>query len=158
MIASAPSNTAIDTSETSARVGTGDEIIDSSICVATTTGLPKRRAMRIIRFCRPGTCSIGISTPRSPRAIMKASQSLMISSSRSTACGFSILAMTPARPWTILRTSMMSSGRCTKLSAIQSASFSSAFRRSAWSFSVSAPIGSSVSGRLTPFLSLSLPP
>ena len=55
-MASAPSNTAIDTSETSARVGTGEVIIDSSIWVATTTGLPKRRAMRIIRFCRPGTC------------------------------------------------------------------------------------------------------
>ena len=40
MMASAPSNTAIDTSETSARVGTGEVIIDSSIWVATTTGLP----------------------------------------------------------------------------------------------------------------------
>ena len=40
MTASAPSNTAIDTSDTSARVGTGDVIIDSSIWVATTTGLP----------------------------------------------------------------------------------------------------------------------
>ena len=40
MIASAPSNTAVATSETSARVGTGVVIIDSSICVATTTGLP----------------------------------------------------------------------------------------------------------------------
>ena len=40
MMASAPSNTAVATSETSARVGTGAVIIDSSICVATTTGLP----------------------------------------------------------------------------------------------------------------------
>ena len=42
--ASAPSKIAVATSETSARVGTGLLIIDSSICVATTTGLPARRA------------------------------------------------------------------------------------------------------------------
>ena len=41
MIASAPSKTAIDTSDTSARVGTGAEIMDSSICVATTNGLAR---------------------------------------------------------------------------------------------------------------------
>src|SRR6266852_3003297 len=41
--ASAPSKIAVATSETSARVGTGLEIIDSSIWVATTTGLPARR-------------------------------------------------------------------------------------------------------------------
>src|ERR1700674_1418939 len=40
MMASAPSYTAVATSETSARVGTGDWIIDSSIWVATTTGVP----------------------------------------------------------------------------------------------------------------------
>ena len=43
MIASAPSKIAVATSETSARVGTGLAIIDSSIWVATTTGLPARR-------------------------------------------------------------------------------------------------------------------
>ncbi len=53
--ASAPSNTAVATSETSARVGTGVVIIDSSIWVAMTTGLPRRRARRVIVFCRPGT-------------------------------------------------------------------------------------------------------
>src|SRR3954465_462615 len=42
--ASAPSKMAVATSETSARVGTGLVIMDSSICVATTTGLPTRRA------------------------------------------------------------------------------------------------------------------
>jgi hypothetical protein len=55
MIASAPSNTAVATSETSARVGTGAVIIDSSIWVATTTGLPARRAARVICFWMPGT-------------------------------------------------------------------------------------------------------
>ena len=57
MTASAPSNTAVATSETSARVGTGDEIMLSSICVATTTGLPAARALRVICFCSPGTFS-----------------------------------------------------------------------------------------------------
>ena len=70
MTASAPSNTAVATSETSARVGIGEEIMLSSICVATTTGLPAARALRVIFFCRPGTFSTGISTPRSPRATM----------------------------------------------------------------------------------------
>ena len=55
MTASAPSKTAVATSDTSARVGTGAEIIDSSIWVATTTGLPARRQARISCFCRPGT-------------------------------------------------------------------------------------------------------
>ena len=40
MTASAPSKTAVATSDTSARVGTGAVIMLSSICVATTTGLP----------------------------------------------------------------------------------------------------------------------
>ena len=87
----------------------GAEIIDSSICVATTTGLPARRAARVICFCTPGTFSSGISTPRSPRATMIASERSMISSSRVTACGFSILAMTAARPRVIFLASAMSS-------------------------------------------------
>src|SRR5204862_442003 len=41
--ASAPSKIAVATSDTSARVGTGLRIIDSSIWVATTTGLPARQ-------------------------------------------------------------------------------------------------------------------
>src|ERR1700710_1071479 len=65
MMASAPSYTAVATSETSARVGTGLWIIDSSICVATTTGLPARRASRVICFCRLGTRSSGSSAPGS---------------------------------------------------------------------------------------------
>ena len=80
--ASAPSNTAVATSETSARVGTGVVIIDSSIWVAMTTGLPRRRARRVIVFCRPGTCSSGISTPRSPRATITASETARMSSRR----------------------------------------------------------------------------
>ena len=120
MMASAPSKIAVATSETSARVGTGLEIIDSSICVATTTGLPARRAARVICFWMPGTFSSGSSTPRSPRATISASAASMISSSRVTACGFSILAMTAARPRVIFLASAMSSGRWMNDSAIQS--------------------------------------
>src|SRR5271163_1408881 len=86
MIASAPSNTAVATSETSARVGTGVVIIDSSICVATTTGLPTRRAIRVMLFCKPGTRSSGISTPRSPRATISASETARMSSRQAIAC------------------------------------------------------------------------
>ncbi len=59
MMASAPSKMAVATSETSARVGTGLAIMDSSIWVATTTGLPARRQARVISFCTPGTFSRG---------------------------------------------------------------------------------------------------
>ena len=136
--ASAPSKMAVATSETSARVGTGLEIIDSSICVATTIGLPKRRPIRVICFCSPGTFSSGISTPRSPRATISESARSMISSSREIACGFSILAMTLARPRVIFLASAMSSGRCTNDSATQSMPVSSAASRSERSFSASA--------------------
>ncbi len=44
MIASASSKTALATSVTSARVGMGDSIMLSSMCVATMTGRPTRRA------------------------------------------------------------------------------------------------------------------
>ncbi len=53
--ASAPSKTALATSEDSARVGRGRSIIDSSIWVATMTGLPSRRPASMIRFCSTGT-------------------------------------------------------------------------------------------------------
>src|SRR6185312_7622598 len=48
--ASVPSSTALATSETSARVGTGEEIIDSIIWVAVMTSLFLARARRIMRF------------------------------------------------------------------------------------------------------------
>src|SRR2546423_1556965 len=59
MTASAPSYTALATSDASARVGTGDATIDSSICVATTTGLPAARQARTMRFWIGGTRSGG---------------------------------------------------------------------------------------------------
>ena len=72
--ASAPSSTALATSDASARVGRGAEIIDSSIWVATMTGLALRRAFSTISFWTIGTSSSGSSTPRSPRATITPSK------------------------------------------------------------------------------------
>ena len=113
--ASAPSNTAVATSDASARVGAGAEIMLSSICVATTTGMPRSRAARMMRFWASGTSSGGSSTPRSPRATITASDRARMSSMLSRACGFSILVMIQARPAAISFASATSSPRCTKL-------------------------------------------
>ena len=77
--ASAPSSTAFATSEASARVGREVSIIDSSIWVATMTGLAARRASAMDRVCTSGTSSSGSSTPRSPRATMMPSKASTIS-------------------------------------------------------------------------------
>ena len=66
--ASVPSRIALKTSDASARVGCGLVVIDSSICVAVMTTLPRAFASRMIRFCAEGTRSGDNSTPRSPRA------------------------------------------------------------------------------------------
>ena len=63
----------------------------SSICVATTTGLPAARALPTICFCSPGTRSTGISTPRSPRATISPSEWATMLSRSVIAAGFSIL-------------------------------------------------------------------
>ena len=68
--ASAPSSTALATSEASARDGRLDVTMLSSIWVATITGLAAARDSSMARFCTSGTCSSGSSTPRSPRATM----------------------------------------------------------------------------------------
>ena len=98
--ASVPSSTALATSDTSARVGTGLEIIDSIICVAVMVSLFCSRASRIIRFCRAGTEASPTSTAKSPRATMMPSQADMMSMSAfgSTASARSILAMRKASP------------------------------------------------------------
>ena len=153
MRASAPSSTAFAQSLASARVGRGDSIIDSSICVATMTGLACRRATSIARFCTIGTSSSGSSTPRSPRATMTPSKAATISWRRSIACGFSSFAMTGRCTSTSAmtrRTSSMSSGPRTKLSATQSAPCARPQRRSARSFSVSAGTDTATPGRLMP--------
>ncbi|MMZ62433.1 hypothetical protein D1872_246410 [compost metagenome] len=93
MIASVPSKMALATSLASARVGLGLRCIESSICVAVITGLPTRLHFSIMRFCTNGTSSAGISTPKSPRATIRPSETSKISSRLSTPCWFSILEM-----------------------------------------------------------------
>ena len=82
----------------------------------------------------------------------------MMPARSSIADGFSILTMIAAGPSARRRTSSTSSPRCTNESAIQSTPRSTAQARSASSFSVSGPIGSSVSGRLMPLRLPSAPP
>ena len=139
-------------------MGTGALIIDSSICVATITGLPARRHSRTARRWMPGTFSAGNSTPKSPRATITASDLSTMASSASTADGFSSLVMMPARPRVSARASSRSSGRCTNESASHSTPSSSANSRSRRSFSVNADNGSTTSGTLTPFRSDNAPP
>src|SRR6266850_2149108 len=79
--ASVPSSTAFATSDTSARVGTGLEIIDSIIWVAVMVSLLCSRPSRIIFFCSAGTAASPTSTARSPRATMMPSEPRMMSTS-----------------------------------------------------------------------------
>ena len=90
--ASVPSNTALATSLTSARVGAGASIIDSSIWVAVMTGVPTSTQWRMICFCRWGTSSSGQSMPRSPRATMTASAASAMPARSPSADAVSILA------------------------------------------------------------------
>ena len=118
--ASVPSSTAFATSDASARLGRGCTIIDSSIWVAVMTILPCALVRLISRFCTSGTFSGPSSTPRSPRATIVPSDAAMISSRRSSACGFSILAITGmCWPSAVSRrlASITSSGRRTNDSA-----------------------------------------
>ena len=72
----------------------------------------------MIRFCSTGICATSISTPRSPRATITASAACTISSSRSSASRFSILATTPAldpADRTMSFSARTSSGERTKL-------------------------------------------
>ena len=69
--------------------------MDSSICVATTTGFPGAAATHraTISFCQITTSSSGTSTPRSPRATMMPSAASVISSRLSRASVDSTLAV-----------------------------------------------------------------
>ena len=80
------------TSLTSARVGAGEEIIDSNIWVAVMTGLPPEMHSRVISFWRCGSSSMPNSEPRSPRAIMIAPAASMMPSRFATAAPVSIFA------------------------------------------------------------------
>src|SRR6056297_2135349 len=149
---------AVATSETSARVGIGLSIIDSSICVATITGLAMARHLRTSRFWIGGTFCTGSSTPRSPRATMIPSLTARMSSKHFTAAGFSIFDRIAARPLVRVRASFTSSGRCTKLSASQSTPNSQTNSRSARSLSDSAASGRTTSGTFTPLRFEMVPP
>ena len=119
--ASEPSSTALATSLASARVGDGFVIIDSSICVAVITGFLRLAASPMILFCSTGTFHGDSSTPRSPRATITESATSRIASRSSSACGFSILAMSWARPFSlsmIFLASSRSAARRTNESAI----------------------------------------
>ena len=74
------------------------------------------------------------------------------------AAGFSIFDISQAAWPTSWRASFTSSPRCTNDSATQSTPRRSAKSRSFLSFSVSGPIGSTVSGRLMPLRLASVPP
>ena len=114
-------------------------------------------------FCMRGTCSSGISRPRSPRAIMIPLHASRISSRRSTACGRSILAIsgspgTPGAP-----RPPASLARCLPPSARSSARrgrrrAERRTRRSASSFVVNADAGSATPGALMPLCSARAPP
>jgi len=77
--------TALATSLTSARVGTGFWIIDSIICVAVMTTRLRARLSWMMVFCRPVSSAYPISTPRSPRATMTTSAAPMMPIRFSTA-------------------------------------------------------------------------
>jgi len=70
--ASVPSKTALAKSATSALVGTGCSIILSTICVAVMTKRPACFARWIRSFCAKGVRYTPSSTPKSPRATIKA--------------------------------------------------------------------------------------
>src|SRR5438105_8953110 len=161
MSAEVPSRIAFATSLASARVGSAWCTIDSSICVAVMTGLPRSSALRMIRFWTSGTRAGPISTPRSPRATITASDSERMSSSTSTASDFSIFAITWAcEPACSIsaRRSRTSAGERTKESATKSTPSSRANWRSALSLRVMDGIGSGTPGRLTPLCELIRPP
>ena len=104
---------------------------------------------------RPGTCSIGSSIPRSPRATMiPAVTAWTISSARSAACGFSIFAITgmsapPVR--TRRSTGARSSARRTNETASRSIPCSIAKSTQARSSRPAAGSPTSAPGRLRPW-------
>ena len=113
IMALVPSKMAFATSVTSARVGRGLCVIDSSIWVAVIAGLLARRVLRIIIFCTSGISSGGISIPKSPRATIMPSATSMILSIASTPSWFSIFAMI----WMSLPFSSSKTLRILKISA-----------------------------------------
>ena len=146
---------------TSARVGYGFSIIDSSICVAVITNFPCFRARSMIDFWINGTFSSAISTPRSPRATITPSLSSRMASRFVQASGFSIFAMIctcESASSRYNRSRSTSSRLRTNESATKSMPASSPKRRSAISFLLKEAALTSTPGRLIPLRSEILPP
>mmetsp|Transcript_3989 Transcript_3989/g.7493 ORF Transcript_3989/g.7493 Transcript_3989/m.7493 type:complete len:377 (-) Transcript_3989:377-1507(-) len=165
--ASAPSITAFVTSETSALVGRGFFVIDSSICVATITGLPFSLHLATISFCARVTLSRGISTPRSPLATMIPSDSSKISSKLSHPSTFSILliisgGLHPGQISSIVSCiypliCLTPSASLTKLAATKSTSLETPYFMSIRSFELMGGKLVLTPGRFTPTRDLMLP-
>jgi hypothetical protein len=162
MTASAPSNTAAATSVTSALVGRGWRIMESSICVATMTGLPTRLQASTMYRCAAKTFSKSISTPRSPRATITPSEASKMPSKLSTPSWFSIFDIICGMRvfWSGQHLSMKARqlrtfrADLTNESATKSAPVSTAHWMSSLSFGVKAGRSNMDPGRLTPFLAL----
>mmetsp|Transcript_109030 Transcript_109030/g.198602 ORF Transcript_109030/g.198602 Transcript_109030/m.198602 type:complete len:291 (+) Transcript_109030:1444-2316(+) len=167
MTASVPSQTAFCKSLTSARVGTGASIMLSTIWVAVITNKPAFLASLIKSFCANGTRSNSNSTPKSPRATIRAWDFAMIPAIFVKACGFSIFGQIFGlfSGGTFMR-SMMSISSCKSCSFCakdtqmysHGGSRESKYSASSISFVVSAAQSISQSGTLTPLRALSLPP
>mmetsp|Transcript_4303 Transcript_4303/g.11017 ORF Transcript_4303/g.11017 Transcript_4303/m.11017 type:complete len:209 (-) Transcript_4303:482-1108(-) len=157
---SAPSSTALATSDTSARVGRGLLVMDSSIWVAQMMGLPARLHLAIIIFCATKTFSAGISMPRSPRATITPSVTFRISSKFCMPSWFSILeiilTLRPASP-SASRTAITSAALRMKEAKTISTSCSTPHLRSALSFSERAGRSTFTLGRLQPLRDPSAP-
>ena len=149
MTASVPSRTAVATSVTSALVGRGECVIDSSISVAVIDTLALALVRARMSFCADGTLSIDSSTPRSPRATMAPCASVRMSSRFAYPTALSILAITGVagarrRIW------RMSAADETNEAAIRSTPSHSPNLRSSSSLGVMAGTLSSVPGNATP--------
>mmetsp|Transcript_10114 Transcript_10114/g.27224 ORF Transcript_10114/g.27224 Transcript_10114/m.27224 type:complete len:294 (-) Transcript_10114:50-931(-) len=157
MTQSVPSSTAFATSPASARVGRGSPVMDSSICVAVTTGLPIRLHRPIIIFCAKNTFSGGISMPKSPRATMMASLASMMASMFFRPSSFSIFEMIlmflPLGP-KVFRMNSTSAALCTKEAAMKSTAWGIPnFTRSSMSFCCSTGRSTFTPGKLQFFRS-----
>mmetsp|Transcript_108185 Transcript_108185/g.301635 ORF Transcript_108185/g.301635 Transcript_108185/m.301635 type:complete len:249 (-) Transcript_108185:18-764(-) len=139
----------------------------STICVAVITNSPACLDFVISSFCAKGTRLTPSSTPKSPRATIKACDLAMMPSMLVRAWGFSIFGQILGRLSAgILRRSMMSISSCkswpfcakdTQMYS-QGGSSCSRYSASSMSFEVSAAQSISMSGTFTPFLAFSVPP
>mmetsp|Transcript_15487 Transcript_15487/g.36286 ORF Transcript_15487/g.36286 Transcript_15487/m.36286 type:complete len:291 (+) Transcript_15487:1239-2111(+) len=167
MTASAPSQIALATSETSARVGTGWLIMLSTTCVALMTNNPASLDFLMSIFWANGTRSTSSSTPKSPRATINASDLEMMPSMFVNAWGFSIFGQILGLfSLGMFKRSMMSMSSCkscafwTKDTQMYSIGGSKVSRYSASSISLVVKAAQSISapGTFTPLRAFRVPP